>query len=548
MLVVAVDDKTFADLAAAVALPAPLPRPGDRPPAPRRRAGDRLRRAVHRADDGARRQRPHRRRRPRAQRRAGHRGDRRARRHQRARRRRGAQEHRRAGGGEQPARGPRRRPAARRVRARRPADARHRRGAAASGHPPSASSFPKGGAWIDFHGPPGTIDTVSFSDLVKGRVDPARVRGRVVVVGAASPTLQDVHPDADERPARCRAPRSRPTRSTPSSRGMPLRRTPTLGRPADRAGARRSCRRWSACACAPLVAAAVTPAIAFVFLLIAQRDFDHGRILPVAMPLFALALGTVTTISAGYAAERRQRFRVTRRNVELEEAVRERTVELRETQLEVIHRLAHATESRDQETGMHLERISRMCERLGLALGMTRDRGRDAAQREPAARRGQDRRPRRDPAAARRALAPRTASSCAATRRSARAAVGRELRRDADGRGDRPHPSRALGRRGLSRRPGRRGDPARGAHLRGVRRLRRAALRSPLQGAVAAPRGARPAAPRPRHSTSTPRSSTPSCGSSTTSIPTLLARGPSAPAAPAPADRPAPPAAAPRSG
>ena len=62
------------------------------------------------------------------------------------------------------------------------------------GHPPAPSSFPKGGAWIDFHGPPGTIDTVSFSDLVNGRVDPARVRGRVVVVGAASPTLQDVHP------------------------------------------------------------------------------------------------------------------------------------------------------------------------------------------------------------------------------------------------------------------------------------------------------------------------------------------------------------------
>ena len=116
--------------AAAMALPAPLARPGDRPPAPRRRAGDRLRRAVHRADDGARRQRAHRRRRPRAQRRPRHRGDRRARRHQRARRCRDAQEHRRAGGGEQPARGPRRGPAARRVRARRPADAGHRRRAA----------------------------------------------------------------------------------------------------------------------------------------------------------------------------------------------------------------------------------------------------------------------------------------------------------------------------------------------------------------------------------------------------------------------------------
>jgi CHASE2 domain-containing sensor protein len=237
------------------------------------------------------------------------------------------------------------------------------------GRPRSASSFEKDGAWIDFHGPPGSIDTVSFSDLLDGKVSPERVRGRIVVVGAASPTLQDVHPT--------------PTSDTPMSgpeieanaidtvlRGMPLHGTP----------------RWAgllivlALGFLPalvslrfraLVTAAVVPAIAFGFLLIAQQAFDGGHILPVAMPLFALALGTVTTVSAGYATERRQRFRVTRRNVELEEAVRERTVELRETQLEVIHRLAQATESRDQETGLHLERMSRMCERLGLALGMT---------------------------------------------------------------------------------------------------------------------------------------------------------------------------------
>jgi CHASE2 domain-containing sensor protein len=237
------------------------------------------------------------------------------------------------------------------------------------GRPPAASSFEDGGAWIDFRGPPGTIDTVSFSDLVGGRVDPARVRGRIVVVGAASPTLQDVHPTPTSDRLMS-GPEIEANAIDTVIRGNPLRGTPT----------------WAglllvlALAFLPalvslrlraLVAAAVTPAIAFVFLLIAQRAFGDGRILPVATPLFALALGTVTTISAGYATERRQRYRVSRRNVELEEAVSERTVELRKTQLEVIHRLAHATESRDQETGMHLERISRMCERVGLELGMT---------------------------------------------------------------------------------------------------------------------------------------------------------------------------------
>jgi response regulator RpfG family c-di-GMP phosphodiesterase len=118
-------------------------------------------------------------------------------------------------------------------------------------------------------------------------------------------------------------------------------------------------------------AAIVAPLVAAAFLVLAQYVFEHGRILPVATPLFALSLGLVSTVSAGYLAERRHRYRVLVRNAELEEAVRERTAELRKTQLEVIERLAHATESRDQETGMHLERISRMCERVGLAMGMT---------------------------------------------------------------------------------------------------------------------------------------------------------------------------------
>ena len=237
------------------------------------------------------------------------------------------------------------------------------------GREPSPAWFEDGRAWIDFHGPPGTVDAVSFSDLVTGRVEPARLRGRIVVVGAASPTLQDVHPtptgDALMSGAEIEA-----NAIDTAIRGLPLRGVPgrtelllvlSLGFLPALIGV-----RWRA-----LVAVLVSPAIAAAFLFAAQFAFDHGRILPVAAPLFALALGTVTTISAGYAAERRWRYRATRRNKELEDAVRDRTAELRTTQLEVIHRLAQATESRDQETGLHLERISRMCERVGLAMGMT---------------------------------------------------------------------------------------------------------------------------------------------------------------------------------
>jgi adenylate cyclase len=51
-------------------------------------------------------------------------------------------------------------------------------------------------AWIDWHGPPGTIRSVSFSRAVNGRTPPGFFRDKIVVVGATAPSLQDVHATA----------------------------------------------------------------------------------------------------------------------------------------------------------------------------------------------------------------------------------------------------------------------------------------------------------------------------------------------------------------
>src|SRR4051794_28601713 len=61
---------------------------------------------------------------------------------------------------------------------------------------------------------------------------------------------------------------------------------------------------------------------------------------------------------------------VTRQNARLEATVRERTSDLRESQLEVVRRLSHAAESRDDHTGVHITRMSRMCAELGRASGL----------------------------------------------------------------------------------------------------------------------------------------------------------------------------------
>ena len=66
-----------------------------------------------------------------------------------------------------------------------------------AGHrPPGPPRARFGGedAWIDYLGPPGTIPTYSYSRVLRGRFPADAFKGRVVVVGAAAPRLQDVHP------------------------------------------------------------------------------------------------------------------------------------------------------------------------------------------------------------------------------------------------------------------------------------------------------------------------------------------------------------------
>jgi putative two-component system response regulator len=60
-------------------------------------------------------------------------------------------------------------------------------------------------------------------------------------------------------------------------------------------------------------------------------------------------------------------------NNNLETLVRDRTRELEQTRLEIIHRLGRAAEFRDNETGRHVIRLSHMTERLAREIGMSED-------------------------------------------------------------------------------------------------------------------------------------------------------------------------------
>jgi putative two-component system response regulator len=62
---------------------------------------------------------------------------------------------------------------------------------------------------------------------------------------------------------------------------------------------------------------------------------------------------------------------LSKRNLILEEKIRERTRELKETQVEIIKRLSLASKYRDNGTGQNVSRISAMAELLGRASGLS---------------------------------------------------------------------------------------------------------------------------------------------------------------------------------
>ena len=234
----------------------------------------------------------------------------------------------------------------------------------------SRDGFGDDGAWINYRGGPGTIATYSFSDVLRGRVPQSDFHGKVVVVGATSQVLQDVHATPTTGGELMAGPEVEANAIWTVLHGVPLRAVPgalnllligLLGFAAPLARLRLGV----------LGASAAALAAALAFAVGAQIAFDAGWIVSVVPPLAALLTGTIAMVAVSELRERFERLRVAKVNELLEQRVREQTEELRETQLEVVQRLAQAAESRDEVTGQHILRIGLMCERLGLAAGMS---------------------------------------------------------------------------------------------------------------------------------------------------------------------------------
>ena len=197
-----------------------------------------------------------------------------------------------------------------------------------SGRVVPARLFPGGSAWIDFRGPPGTIPTVSFWALLAGRVPRSTFAGKVVVVGATSPTLGDVHATAVGGAQLMSGPEIQANAIWTALHHNPLRPAPGwLGILAV----------LLAALFGPLLSLRVRLAVwaggvvvlAGVYTLVAQLAFDHGLIIPIMGPLAAWSTAAVGSLLASYLAA----------NVYgkvLEREVLRRTEELRDTQRELV--------------------------------------------------------------------------------------------------------------------------------------------------------------------------------------------------------------------
>lgn len=177
-----------------------------------------------------------------------------------------------------------------------------------TGSPVTRSRFEDGTLPIDFVGPPETIHSIPYSRVLHDSFSPAAVRGKLVVVGASAPILQDLHPTATSG-GDMPGPEIWANAISTLLRAVPLRGMPgpvnvflilLLGAAVPLGSLRLL--QWR------MVADAL--ALGVVFTIAVQVAFDRGLIVTFVYPLLALTLGTLGTLAVLYMSETIERARV----------------------------------------------------------------------------------------------------------------------------------------------------------------------------------------------------------------------------------------------
>ena len=170
----------------------------------------------------------------------------------------------------------------------------------ASGRRVAPDEFESDAAWIDYAGPPRTLRRISFSRLVRGQVDRNAIKGKIAVVGAAAPSLQDVHPTSVGGGQLMPGAEIQANAIATALRGFPLKGAPPIvgvlliglmAMAAPLTGLRLK----------PLPTFGLALALGALYVIAAQLIFGAGVIVPVVAPLAALAIGAVLALAVHYS-------------------------------------------------------------------------------------------------------------------------------------------------------------------------------------------------------------------------------------------------------
>ena len=178
----------------------------------------------------------------------------------------------------------------------------------ASGATLATDGFGSSGAWIDFHGPGGTLPRLAFSDVVRSAFDAAAVLDKIVVVGNTAPDLGDVHATPFGG-APMSGPEINANAISTLLRGVPLR---------DAAGWLNMLILVGLVALATLAAlrrSAILGVLAAAglivgFIVVAQLAFDGGRIVDIASPVLAVGVTGLAGLVINYWFVVRDRSRL----------------------------------------------------------------------------------------------------------------------------------------------------------------------------------------------------------------------------------------------
>jgi adenylate cyclase len=178
----------------------------------------------------------------------------------------------------------------------------------ATGRPVSASRFGGGTVPIDYAGPPETLKSISYWDVLTKKFSPSDVRGKIVVVGATAPLLQDVHATATSGKGDMSGPEIWANATATLLKGIPLK---------DVGGALNLLVIVLMGALTPLSSLRIRPwraladalAAAALFTVVVQLAFNSGWIVSYVYPLLALATGTLATLAILYLSEAIERER-----------------------------------------------------------------------------------------------------------------------------------------------------------------------------------------------------------------------------------------------